>query len=142
VISQVLADAFSALNSRDRGLPFSALDLIPLLGDFALVEPELTFGQFFDFRLGLFNLPYPVQAKLDLCDPGLSSRNLIVVLFGLVAQRYRAVQQRRSPLLCEPRSSCLNTFHFSRNKAASSPVHKKGNHFVGCYRRGYQQFCA
>src|ERR1700686_3687188 len=32
VISQVLTDVLSALDSRDRGLPFSVLNLIPLLG--------------------------------------------------------------------------------------------------------------
>jgi hypothetical protein len=31
VISQVLTNVLSALDSRDRGLPFSVLDLIPLL---------------------------------------------------------------------------------------------------------------
>jgi hypothetical protein len=79
VISQVLTDALSALDSRDRGLPFSVLNLIPLLGELGLAEPKLKLGQFFDFRLGidfggLFNLRYPVQAKRD---PGLSSRNLL-----------------------------------------------------------------
>jgi hypothetical protein len=39
-------------------------------------------GQLFDFPLGidagnLFNLPYPIQTKGDLRDPGLSSRNLL-----------------------------------------------------------------
>ena len=75
----------SALDSRDRGLPFSVLNLIPLLGELGLVEPKLTLGQFFDFRLGIdaggfFNLPYPIQAKRDLRDPGLSSRNLLLPL--------------------------------------------------------------
>jgi hypothetical protein len=32
VISQVLTDVLSALDSRDRGLLFSVLNLIPLLG--------------------------------------------------------------------------------------------------------------
>src|SRR5271165_2249011 len=80
-----MAEALSALDSRDRGLPFSALDLIPLLGKLGLVEPKLALGQFFDFPLGIdaggfFNLPYPVQAKRDLRDPGPSSRNLLLPL--------------------------------------------------------------
>jgi len=33
------------LNVRDRGLPFSVLDRIPLLGELGLVEPKLTLGQ-------------------------------------------------------------------------------------------------
>ena len=66
------------LDFGDRCLPFSALDRIPLSGELGLVEPEFTFGQFFDLRLGidaggLFNLRYPVQAQRDLRDPGLSS---------------------------------------------------------------------
>jgi hypothetical protein len=61
------------------------LNRIPLLGELALVEPKLTLGQFFDFPLGidaggLFNLPYPLQAKRNLRDPGLSSRNLLLPL--------------------------------------------------------------
>ena len=55
------------------------------LGELGFVEPEFTFGQFFDFRFGVnagrfFNLPYPVQAQRDLRDPGLSSRNLLLPL--------------------------------------------------------------
>jgi hypothetical protein len=58
----------SALDSRDRGLPFSVLNRIPPLGELGLVEPKLTLGQFFDFPLGidaggLFNLPYPVPGE-------------------------------------------------------------------------------
>ncbi len=76
------------------------LNLIPLLGKLGLVEPKLTLGQFFDFRLGidasgLFNLPYPVQAKRDLCDPGLSSRNL---LFPLSVRFFACGPARRSLL--------------------------------------------
>ena len=86
VISQGPGRRFrGALDSRDRGLPFSVLNRIPLLGKLGLVEPKLTLGQFFDFPLdidagGFLNLPYPVQAKSDLCDPGLSSRNLLFPL--------------------------------------------------------------
>ena len=66
----------SALDSRKGNLPFSALDLIPLVGEIGLVQPKLTLGQFFDFRFGvnaggLFNLPHPIQAQRELRDPGL-----------------------------------------------------------------------
>ena len=84
-LDELLCDRPALFNVRDRGLPFSVLNLIPLLGELELVEPKLPLGQFFDFRLGidagrLFDLPYPVQAKRDLCDPGLSSRNLLFPL--------------------------------------------------------------
>jgi hypothetical protein len=46
-------EALSALDSRDQCLTFSALNLIPLLGELGPVEPKLTFSQFFDFRFGL-----------------------------------------------------------------------------------------
>jgi hypothetical protein len=52
-IFQVLAETLSALDSRNRGLPFSALNLIPFLGELGLVEPKLKLAQFFDFRLGI-----------------------------------------------------------------------------------------
>ena len=82
---EVLCDGSALLNSRNRGLPFSALDLIPLLGELGLVEPELTFGQFFNFRFrvdagSFFNLPHPIQALRNLRDPSLSSRNLLLPL--------------------------------------------------------------
>ena len=38
---------------RDCGLPFSVLNLIPLVGEPGFVESQLTLGQFFDFRLGV-----------------------------------------------------------------------------------------
>ena len=70
---------------RDQGLPFSALDLIPLLGEFGIVEPNLTLGKFFDFGFRVdagrfFNLPHPIQAQRDLRDPGLSPRYLLLPL--------------------------------------------------------------
>jgi hypothetical protein len=66
--SRVPAEALSALDSRKCRLPFSALDLIPLLGKVGPVEPQLTLCQFFDFRFGidnggLFNLPYPLRRE-------------------------------------------------------------------------------
>jgi len=61
------------------------LNLIPLQRELGLIEPKLMLGQFFDFPLGidasgLFNLPYSLQAKRDLRDSGLSSRNLLFPL--------------------------------------------------------------
>jgi|HubBroStandDraft_6_1064221.scaffolds.fasta_scaffold363392_2 hypothetical protein len=81
-------------NVRDRRLPFSVLNLIPLQRELGLVQPKLMLGQLFDFPLGidagnLFNLPYPIQTKGDLRDPGLSSRNL---LFPLSVRFFAAVQ--------------------------------------------------
>jgi hypothetical protein len=89
-----------ALDIRDQCLPFSSLDLIPLQRELGLLEPKLMLGQFFDFRLGidtggLFNLPYPVQAKRDLRDPGLSSRNLLLPL----SVRFFTGRPRRCSLL-------------------------------------------
>ena len=72
-------------DSRDQCLPFSASDLIPLLGQLEIVEPKFALGQFFDFGFRVdarrfFNLPHPIQALRYLRDPGLSPRNLLIPL--------------------------------------------------------------
>jgi hypothetical protein len=53
VLTKVLAEALSALDSQDQCLAFSALDLIPPLGELGLGEPKLTLGQFFNSRFGV-----------------------------------------------------------------------------------------
>jgi hypothetical protein len=70
---------------RDRCLPFSPLDLIPVMGELGIVEPKFTLGQFFDFGFGVdagrfFDLPHPIQALCDLRYPGLWSRYLLLPL--------------------------------------------------------------
>ena len=57
--------------SPARRLAFSALDLIPLLGEFRMIEPKFPFRQFFDFRFGVnasrfFNLPHPPTTSPSL----------------------------------------------------------------------------
>jgi hypothetical protein len=80
-LDEALFEGPALFNFRNQCLPFSALDLIPLVGEIGLVQPKLTLGQFFDFRFGVdagsfFNLPHPIQTQGNLCDPGLSSRHL------------------------------------------------------------------
>ncbi len=75
-MDEALFEGPALFNFRNQWLPFSALDFIPLVGEIGLVQPKLTLGQFFDFHFGvnaggLFSLPYPIQARRELRDPGL-----------------------------------------------------------------------
>jgi hypothetical protein len=59
---------WTRFSSRDRlcsifgivRLAFSALDLIPLLGELRMIEPKFPFRQFFDLAI---NLPHPLWTK-------------------------------------------------------------------------------
>ena len=64
-LDELLCDRPALFNVRDRGLPFSVLNLIPLQRELGLIETKLPFHQFCDFRLGIrrrrpLHLPQPV----------------------------------------------------------------------------------
>src|SRR5260370_41438140 len=72
--SKVLAKVLSALDCRHRCQALPATDIIPLPAKFKFVEAQLPFGELLDlgFRVyarGLFNLPYPIQSRCQLCYP-------------------------------------------------------------------------
>jgi hypothetical protein len=72
-LDELLCDRPALFHVRDRGLPFSVLNLIPLQRELGLVQPKLMLGELFDFPL--HRRRRPLQSPLPYPNEGRSARS-------------------------------------------------------------------